>query len=79
MIHKGTEFRKLTLQRSDPYQLIDLKMARFDTRWVVPRVMRSVQLNMKGANVKILAEKSGAMAAINANYFDEKGKPLGFL
>ena len=79
VIHKGTEFRKLTLQRSDPYQLIDLKMVRFDTRWVVPRVMRSLQLNMKGANVKILAEKSGAMAAINANYFDEKGKPLGFL
>ena len=79
VIHKGTEFRKLALQRSDPYQLIDLKMVRFDTRWVVPRVMRSLQLNMKGANVKILAEKSGAMAAINANYFDEKGKPLGFL
>ncbi|TAJ85250.1 phosphodiester glycosidase family protein [bacterium] len=78
-VNKGTEFRKLTLQRAEPYQLIDLKMVRFDTRWIVPRVVRSMQHNLKGANVKILAEKSGAIAAINANYFDEKGKPLGFL
>ncbi|MBI2988635.1 MAG: phosphodiester glycosidase family protein [Deltaproteobacteria bacterium] len=79
IIHKGSEFRKLTLQRAEPYQAIDLKMVRFDTHWVIPRIMRSLQLNPKGANVKTLAEKSGAMAAINANYFDEKGKPLGFL
>ncbi len=79
IVNKGVEFRKLSLQRADPYQLIDLKMVRFDTRWVFPRIVRSVQLNMKGANVKTLAEKSGAIAAINANYFDEKGKPLGFL
>lgn len=79
VIHKGTEFRKVTLQRTEPYQLIELKMVRFDTHWVTPRIMRSLQPNVKGTNVKILAEKSGAMAAINANYFDEKGKPLGFL
>lgn len=79
IVNKGTEFRKLTLQRAEPYQLIDLKMVRFDTRWIVPRIVRSIQHNLKGANVKTLAEKSGAVAAINANYFDEKGKPLGFL
>ncbi len=78
-IHKGADFRKVTLQRSEPYQAIELKIVRFDTRWVLPRVMRSDRLNLKGANVRTLAEKSGAMAAINANYFDEKGKPLGFL
>lgn len=69
----------MTIQRGDPYQLIDFKMVRFDTRWIVPHIVRSTQHNLKGANVKTLAEKSGAMAAINANYFDEKGKPLGFL
>ena len=78
-IHKGAEFRKLTLQRSEPHQMIDLKMVRFDTRWLIPRIVRSLQLKLKAANVKTLAEKSGAMAAINANYFDEKGRPLGFL
>lgn len=79
VIQKGTEFRKVSLQRAEPYHLIDLKMVRFDTRWAVPRIVRSLQYNLKGANVKTLAEKSGAMATINANYFDEKGKPLGFL
>ena len=79
VVNKGVEFRKLRLQRADPYQLIDLKMVRFDTRWIFPHIVRSAQHNLKGANVKTMAEKSGAIAAINANYFDEKGKPLGFL
>ena len=76
---KGVEFRKLTLERSEPYQLIDLKMLRFDTRWVVPRIVPTLRYNLKAADVKTLAEMSGAVAVINANYFDEKGKPLGFL
>jgi hypothetical protein len=79
VIQKGTEFRKVTLQRSEPYHMIDLKIVRFDTRWVTPRIVRSLQYNLKGANVKTLAEKTGAIAAINANYFDKKGEPLGFL
>lgn len=78
-LQKGVEFRKLTLERSEPYQLIDLKMLRFDTRWVVPRIVPSLRYNLKAADVQTLAEKSGAVAMINANYFDEKGKPLGFL
>ncbi len=78
-IQKGTEFRKVSFERSEPYHLIDLKIVRFDTHWVVPRIVRSLEYNMKGADVKSLAEKSGALAMINANYFDEKGKPLGFL
>lgn len=79
VIYKGTEFRKLSLQRSEPNHMIDLKIVRLDTRWIVPRILRSQQHNLKGANVKVLAERSGAIAAINANYFDEKGRPLGFL
>ena len=80
LIHKGIEFRKVTLERADPHQLIDLKMVRCDSRWIVARVVRSLQYDPKGpSNVKALAEKSGAIAMINANYFDENGKPLGFL
>ena len=78
-IQNGVEFREITLQRSEPHQSIDLKALRFDTHWVTPRILRSSQFQLKGANVKVLAEKSGAVAAINANYFDEKGQPLGFL
>jgi len=78
-VQNGIEFRKIALERSEPNQAIDFKVLRFDTRWVIPRVIRSSQFQLKGANVKMLAEKSGAIAAINANYFDEKGQPLGFL
>jgi exopolysaccharide biosynthesis protein len=78
-IQNGVEFRKISLGRSEPNHSIDFKVLRFDTRWVTPRILRSNQFQLKGANVKILAEKSGAIAAINANYFDEKGQPLGFL
>ena len=79
VIQKGTEFRKVALERAEPHHIIDLKLVRFDTRWVVPRIARSLQYDLAGANVKTLAEKSGAIAMINANYFDEKGMPLGFL
>ncbi|MBI2999899.1 MAG: phosphodiester glycosidase family protein [Deltaproteobacteria bacterium] len=78
-LQKGVEFRKLTLERGEPYQLIDLKMLRFDTRWVVPRIVPTLTYNLKAADVKTLAEMSGAVAVINASYFDEKRKPLGFL
>jgi len=79
LIRRGMEFRKVSLERTEPYQTVDLKMVRLDMRWVVPHVVRSTQFNLKGADIKTLAEKSGAIAAINGSYFDEKGRPLGFL
>jgi hypothetical protein len=78
-IQKGIEFRKMSLQRSETGPSIDLKLLRFDTHWIVPRVLSSAQFQLKGANVKTFAEKSGAIATINANYFDTDGKPLAFL
>ena len=78
-VQKGVEFRKITLARSEPNHAIDFKVLRFDTRWMTPRILPSSQFQLKGANVKVLAEKSRAIAAINASYFDEKGQPLGFL
>jgi len=78
-IQKGVEFRKMTLERSEPSHSIDLKLLRFDSRLVVPRVLRSAQFQLKGANAKTFAEKTGALATINANYFDTEGKPLAFL
>lgn len=77
-IQKGAEFRKLSLERAEPHQFIELKLVRFDTRWIVPRVVPSMQYRLKNASVRTLAEKSGALAMINANYFDEKGMALGF-
>jgi len=78
-VFRGAEFRTVKLERSEPNQAIALKILRLDSRWIEPRVVRSSQYNLKSANVRTLAEKSGAVAMINANYFDEKGAPLGFL
>ncbi len=78
-LQKGVEFRKIALERSEPSHSVELKLLRFDTQWIVPRVLRSEQFQLKGANAKTFAEKSGALAAINANYFDKDGKPLAFL
>jgi uncharacterized protein YigE (DUF2233 family) len=75
----GIEFRKMTLERSEPSYSIDLKLIRFGTDRVSPRIVSSGQFQMKGGDAKTLAQRSGAVATINANYFDEKGKPLAFL
>jgi uncharacterized protein YigE (DUF2233 family) len=79
VINKGIEFRKMSLERSEASYSLELKLVRFETRWVSPRVVRSGQYQLKGSDVKNLAALSGALAMINANYFDEKGRPLGFL
>ncbi len=78
-LQRGVEFRTIALERTEPSQTVELKVLRFDTRWIVPRVLRSAQFQLKAANAKSFAEKSGALAAINANYFDTEGKPLAFL
>jgi hypothetical protein len=78
-IQKGVEFRKMALERSEPSHSIELTLLRFDTHWIMPRILRSAQFQLKGANAKMFADKSGAIATINANYFDTDGKPLAFL
>jgi hypothetical protein len=77
-VFKGTEFRKMILERAEPYQSIHLKLVRFDSRWIDPRVVHSAAYRLKSANVRTLAERSGAIAMINANYFDDRGMPLGY-
>ena len=78
-VQKGIELRKITLERAEPGYTIDLKLLRFDTHWFVPRVLRAAQYQLKGANALTFVERSGAVAAINASYFDTDGKPLAFL
>lgn len=78
-IQRGVEFRTMTMQRIDPAYAMELKLLRFDGRFIVPRVLYAGQFQLKSANAKLFAEKAGAVAAINANYFDEKGRPLAYL
>jgi len=78
-IQKGVEHRKIALLRSEPNYTLELKLLRFDPKLINARVLSSSDGQLKSATARSFAEKSGAMAAINANYFDERGRPLAYL
>jgi exopolysaccharide biosynthesis protein len=50
-----------------------------DQRWITPRVLYGEELGLKSADVKTFASITGATVVVNANYFDERGRPLGLL
>jgi len=78
-VQKGIESRKITFERSEPGYTLDLKLLRFDTQWITARLLRAAQYQLKAASAMTFVEHSGAVAAINANYFDADSKPLAFL
>lgn len=78
-IHKGVEQRKIAFLRSEPNYTLELKLLRFDPKIIGARVLSSGDFQAKSATAKVFVEKSGAVAAINANYFDERGRPLAYL
>ena len=78
-VDSGIEYRNLSLERSEPNYSFDLKLVRFDPEQISARIISSGQFQLKGGDAKTLAQRTGAVATINANYFDEKGKPLAFL
>ena len=78
-VQRGVEFRNIAMQRVDPAYAMELKLLRLDSQFIVPRVLHASHLQLKSANAKLFAERTGALAAINANYFDEKGRPLAYL
>lgn len=78
-LQKGVALRTIALERAEPSYTLDLKLARFDTQQIMPRVLHAGQWQLKGADAKTFAARSGALAAINASYFDEKGRPLAYL
>lgn len=78
-IQKGVQFRKIVLERSEPSYTVELKLLRFDSRLILPKILSAEQFQLKAASAKTFTEKSGALAAINANYFDENIRPLAYL
>jgi uncharacterized protein YigE (DUF2233 family) len=78
-ILKGVEFRRIALERAEPNYLMELKLVRFDSHLIVPKILAAEQFQLKTANAKTFGEKSRALATINASYFDEKGRPLAYL
>jgi uncharacterized protein YigE (DUF2233 family) len=66
-LHNGTVFSSsIVLVRAQPadYTL---------------RAIRAEQFGWKRASVKALCKAAGATACINANFFDEQGRPLGLV
>ncbi|MGZ8442639.1 MAG: phosphodiester glycosidase family protein [Candidatus Binatia bacterium] len=78
-IQKGVEQRKIAFLRSEPNYTLELRLLRFDPKIIGARILSSGDFQLKSATVKDFVEKSGAIAAINANYFDERGRPLAYL
>jgi len=78
-LQRGLALRTLSLERAEPSYTLELTLARLDSRLIVPRVLHAGQWQLKSASAKTFAEKSNAIAAINASYFDEKGRPLAYL
>jgi uncharacterized protein YigE (DUF2233 family) len=79
LVQRGVELRTATLERADTQQVIELKLVRMDQRWITLQILYGEELGFKSADVKTFAARSGALAVINANYFDEREKPLGLL
>jgi hypothetical protein len=79
IVQKGVDSRKIALERAQPAYTLDLKLFRFDTSLILPRVIYGAEHDLKVADVKNLAGKAGAIAAINASFYDSAGKPLAFL
>jgi hypothetical protein len=78
-IQKGVEYRRLAFERSEPSATLELKLLRLDAKIIVAKVLPAADFQLKSANAKTFVEKSGAFAAINANYFDNKGRALAYL
>ena len=75
----GMEYRKIVFERTEPHYTFELKILRFDPQQISAQVLDAPRFQLQGASAKAFAERSGALAAINANYFDEKGRPLAYL
>ena len=78
-LQKGVASRTVTLERSQPNYTVELKLVRFNSELITARVLDSGEFQLRSASAKTFAEKSQAIAAINANYFDERGRPLAYL
>jgi uncharacterized protein YigE (DUF2233 family) len=78
-IQNGIDSRQIALERAQPAYTVDLKLFRFDTDGIMARLIYGAEHNLKTADARTLARRTGAIAAINANYYSPDGKPLAFL
>jgi exopolysaccharide biosynthesis protein len=78
VIADGVEYREVRVATS-PGEAGSLKMARFDQNQIKARILYARNFGAQSLTVKEMVERSGALAGINASYFDEHERPLGYL
>lgn len=78
-IDDGIDYKSILFYRNDPSVKVILKLLRFSTKIYYPKVILAKNFNIKDFDVKTLTEETGAIAMINASYFDTDNKPLGYL
>ncbi|MFQ6110535.1 MAG: phosphodiester glycosidase family protein, partial [Nitrospinota bacterium] len=75
----GLEYREMVLQAKGELSRVGVKLLRVEPEAIEVRVVHFESLGMSSSTVKELAERTGAVAAINGGFFGTDGRPLGFL
>ncbi len=78
-LEPGLEYREMMLQAQGELSGVGVKLLRIDPEAIEVRVVHFQSLAMENSTVKELAERTGAVAAINGGFFGTNGHPLGFL
>jgi exopolysaccharide biosynthesis protein len=73
-LEKGLDYATLQTELGTKIHVLKIDLKRFEAKVLDARDLKSSTMA-----VKTLAEKSHALAAINANFFDSDGKPLGLV
>ena len=77
-VDKGIQSRYVKFT-GDPEDVVGLKMLRLDQSTVKAKVLYAADMGEPMMTVREMVDKSGAIAGINASYFDENDRPLGYL
>ncbi len=78
-VDEGFEFQTLQLERPAYDSVVRLQVLRVDPRKFQVRVIDSRAFGTDRLAIKVLAQKTGALAAINGGFFTPDWKPLGLL
>src|ERR1041384_692648 len=57
-LQKGVAMRTIALERAQPHYTLELKLLRFDSQAITPRVLNAGDFQLKSATVKTFAEKT---------------------
>jgi exopolysaccharide biosynthesis protein len=75
---EGMEYREVRASGSQGDEG-SLKMVRLDPHEIKVKILYARNFGAQSLSVKEMVERSGALAGINASYFDEHERPLGYL